>query len=354
MKAAGLLMVFCLGAARAAAPAHADLQAQHREVQACALHIYLLPAGSPPGADADKRGDARPFETMVPLRRRVVRFMPDAPTGLGLLWHDARHVLTTSAVVPTDRRDSTVIAVEDAAGGRQRAEVMGDDPRSGAVLLRLPQPVPQGRPCRWGSAAGLQLGQALIGIGNLGVLRLSVQRGHVTGLQRALPGELTLLIESDVRSGMGMAGGPLLDLDGQVVGVHHAVYGNASAPQMAALALPADALTASAEALLAGRQPLPSRIGLQLNAAEAVDASSFLARDAAVRVIQVEPGSPAARAGLREGDHLLAIDGRPLRDVPAWAQAIAWLPAGRPVRLQLQRGADRLELQLTPEAAAAP
>lgn len=350
MKLAGLLLTLALPAA--AAP---DYAALHREVQACALHIYLLPASPPRSEPEDaKPRDLMRFEQFLQPRRRSPLELPRHPRGLGLLWHDTRHVLSTQAVLPAEEREGAIVVVEDAAGRRQRAEPLGEDPRSGAVLLRLAQAVPEGRPCRWGSAAGLQLGQELVGIGNLGELRLSLQRGQVSGLQRAMPRELTPLIESSVGSGQGMAGGPLLDAEGRVVGVHHAVYGHGASPQMAALALPAEALTAGAELLLAGRRPQISRIGVRMDEAEPADAQAFIERPPGVRISQVEEGGPAARAGLREGDRLLALDGRVLSGQAAWAQAIAWLPAAQAVRVQLQRGAERLELRLMPEALSSP
>lgn len=331
-----------------------DLPALNREMQACVVQVHLL-AGSrePTPTDDLLRRFTMPSDARPTLRH---------PRGLGLLWRDGRHVLTLAHLLGRDK--PALVAVQNEAGRRVAAESLGTDPLSGAWLLRLSEPLPN-PPCRFGSARDLQLGQELLGIGNLLTLNRSLQRGIVAGLGREPDdsgqdlGEP--LIQTDFRSAPGMAGGPLFDLQGRVVGLHDMMLPQGR-QDLAALARPIDDLLRGAEALQAGQARQVSRIGLRMGEPSDAGAAEN-ARDAAavgrrwlagplpgVGVGEVAPGGPADRAGLRAGDRVLAVNDEPVGSEAALARRVARLPAGQPARFSVQRdGAPAVLLRVTPE-----
>jgi serine protease Do len=330
-----------------------DFEALLRGAQFCAVSVLLAPRAGPSEDERSAQHPADDMKRLLPGRSAPRRTqMPTAVSGLGLLWRDARHVLTTQAVVDAESRP----VVEDASGRRQLAERLGQDLLSGAVLLRLPEPVQGGAPCAWGASAGLRLGQDVVAVGHFAELRWTLQRGHVSALRRAMP-DATLVehfIETSARSGPGMAGGPLMDLQGRVVGVNEATYGSAGQPALAALALPIEPLLAAAEALHAGKPPMRAQLGLRLGEEKPTTIEAVLKPQPGVPVEAVDAGRPAEQAGVRVGDRLLALDGRPLDSSRAWTRATARLTPGKPVSLLLRREGQALELRVTPEAAPPP
>lgn len=337
-----------------------DFEALLNTAQACTVTIYLLPSTSA-SADgkADEEGAPLPRSNRPDdLRRwaegnaRRRQQMPSAASGLGLLWRDARHVLTTAAVDDPDARP----VVEDRSGRRQWAERLGHDALSGTLLLRLPEPAKEGAPCAWGAAQDFRLGQEVVAVGHFAELRWTLQRGHVTALRRVMsdPSLVEHYIETSAGSGPGMAGGPLLDLQGRVVGMHEAVYGTSAMPQLVALALPIESMLASAEALLAGKPPVRAHLGLRLGDERPRTPEAFMAPQPGSLVETVSAGGAAAQAGVRVGDRLLALNGRPLNGGRAWARAMARLTPGQAATLRLRRDGKELELQARPEPAPPP
>ncbi len=329
-----------------------DLPALNREMQACVVQVHVQVASREPLAKGQPDDFLRRF--VSPQRQGRPAFQH--PRGLGLLWQDGRHVLSLAHLLGDDR--PTLLAVESESGRRVVADSLGTDPLSGAWLLRLREPLPN-PPCRLGSAKGLQVGQEVLGIGNLTSLQRSLQRGIVAGLGResAAPGQDLgePLIQTDFRSARGMAGGPLFDLQGRVIGLHDLMLSQGG-QDLAALAKPIDELLQGAEVLKAGRARQASRIGLQMGESrdeaddEQADRRWLGGAPSGVGVGRVEPGGPAARGGLREGDRIVAVNDHRVDNPAELARRVARLPVGQVARFSVRRGEhEALELRVVPE-----
>ncbi len=204
------------------------------------------------------------------------------------------------------------------ADGRELAfELVGADPLSDLAVLRVAGEVV---PAELGDAERLRVGQLVVAIGNPHGFAGSVTAGVVSALGRALPirsGTAGRLIENviqtDAALNPGNSGGALADTRGTVVGINTAVAGIGLG-----LAIPIDAATRQIIAALMrdgrfrraylggvlGARPLPPRLARELG------------RSGCVEVVEVVEGGPAARAGLRPGDLIVALAGRPIEDVP--------------------------------------
>jgi S1-C subfamily serine protease len=229
-------------------------------------------------------------------------------------------------------------------------EVVGTDPLSDLAVLRADARDLVAAPL--GDAAGLQVGQLVVAIGNPNGFAGSVTAGVVSALGRSLPVRagnarrvVDNVIQTDAALNPGNSGGALVDGRGRVVGVNTAVAGVGLG-----LAVPIDAHTRRIIAALmadgrvrrawlgvgGGDRPLPPRIVARLG------------RDRGIEIAEVVDGSPAALAGLQPEDLLVEAAGSPLRSVADLQRLMTEEMIGRAVELVVVRGGEERRLSITP------
>jgi S1-C subfamily serine protease len=270
--------------------------------------------------------------------------------GSGFLVTPDGYLLTNHHVAAAGRRVTATL--ED--GSEHGAEHVGSDADTDLALLRVAAGANGGvlPHLTLGTSATLRVGQLVVAIGNPHGLGHTVTAGVVSALGRTLrAGNGRLIdgvIQTDASLNPGNSGGPLLDTRGRVVGVNTALIAGAMS---LCFAVPADtARWVLAELLRHGRVrrawlgiaaqtvPLPRRTVLHHGLAQA----------SAVAVSEVAAGGPAARAGLADGDRIIAIDGEATRDVDALHRLLGGARIGRRVQVQLLRGPRKLALELVP------
>jgi S1-C subfamily serine protease len=236
-----------------------------------------------------------------------------------------------------------------------RADVVGTDPLSDLAVLRTEERDLVA--AELGDASSLRVGQLVVAIGNPHGFGGSVTAGVVSALKRSLPtrsGSTVRIVENviqtDAALNPGNSGGALADGNARLVGINTAVAGVGLG-----LAVPIDDSTRRIVAALMnegrfrraylgiahGPRPLPPRLARELG------------RRTAIEVVEVVPGSPAAKAGVRAEDIIVAIDGRPTEGVGDLQQVTTAEAIGRDVALSVIRQGRALELTLVPEELAA-
>ncbi len=226
----------------------------------------------------------------------------------------------------------------------------GADPLSDLAVLRadgadLPA-------ATLGDADRLTVGQLVVAIGNPFGLAGSVTAGVVSALGRSLPvgrGRARRVVEdviqTDAALNPGNSGGALADSRARVVGVNTAVAGfglglavpiNATTRQIVAALMREGRVRRAYVGIAGGPRPLPPRV------------ASALGRDAGIEVVEVVPGSPAERAGLRAEDLIVDVDGTAVADVGDLQRLMGPDRIGRPVELGVVREGARQSLGLTP------
>lgn len=237
------------------------------------------------------------------------------------------------------------------ADGREVAfEIVGLDPLSDLAVLRA-----EGaglHAAELGDASQLRVGQLVVAIGNPNGFDGSVTAGVVSALGRSLPARsrravrvIDSVIQTDAALNPGNSGGALADSRGRVVGVNTAVAGVGLG-----LAVPIDGATLRViGALMRDGRVRRAYVGLAGGPRPLPPAARSHARTrTCIEVVEVVPGSPAERAGLRPEDLLLEIDGTPLARVEDLQRLMVEELIGTPVTARVVRHGRPLELELVP------
>ncbi|HEX4908512.1 MAG TPA: trypsin-like peptidase domain-containing protein [Actinomycetes bacterium] len=237
------------------------------------------------------------------------------------------------------------------ADGRElRFEVVGRDALSDLAVIRAGGADLE--PVSLGNADRLRVGQLVVAVGNPMGLAGSITAGVVSALGRSFPTSdgrasrlLENVIQTDAALNPGNSGGALVDGRGRMVGVNTAVAGiglglavpvNATTRRIIAALMRDGRFRRAFIGIAGGSRPLPPRV------AKALD------REAGIEIVQVVDGSPADRAGLRNEDLIIDVDGVPVADAGDLQRLMVGERIGRPLPVRAFRGSELLELTVVP------
>jgi serine protease Do len=239
-----------------------------------------------------------------------------------------------------------------ADGGRHRAEVVGFDRRTDIAVLRIGA---SGLPVvSVASGGGVCAGEPVAAIGSPFGFDHSATAGVVSAYPRFIPGsEGVPLIQTDVALNPGSSGGPLFNASGAVVGMNSMIYSASGIYVGVSFALPIDTVLRVARELQADGHAATD-IGVSTQPVTVELARAFrLERVRGLLVVQTRPGWAAARAGLRGGDILLAVNGVDIEPGGDIAKYVAARPALVPLVLRLWRDGAELSIHVEPAREAA-
>jgi S1-C subfamily serine protease len=269
--------------------------------------------------------------------------------GSGFIFTPDGLILTNSHVV----HNATRIEVTVADGRKLPARTIGDDPATDLAVIQI-----EGGglvAASLGDSQRLQVGQLVMAIGSPYGFQSTVTAGVVSALGRSLRSYSGRLIEdviqTDASLNPGNSGGPLVASDGRVVGVNTATILPA---QGICFAIGINTAKFVASRLLRDGRIRRSYIGVS---AQTVPIHRRLVRyydlpkETGVIVLAAEAKSPAQRAGLREGDLLIALDGQPVAGVDDLHRVLSDVKAGANSELVVLRGTERLQIGIRPEEA---
>lgn len=261
--------------------------------------------------------------------------------GSGFVFDDKGHVVTNAHVVD----DASIVKVKLSDERELKAKVLGRDERLDVAVLEIQGAT--GLPhVSLGSSAGLKVGEPVVAIGNAFGLGGTVTSGIVSAKSRTIgAGPYDDFIQTDASINPGNSGGPLFDLKGQVVGMNTAI--NPSG-QGIGFAIPSDAIREVLPQLLERGHVSRGRLGAQIQSIDEPLAKALGLGDTRGALVgDLENNGPAAKAGLREGDVIVAIDGHPVvhaHDLPRMIGAHA---PGSKVALEAKRGSGNVNVSVT-------
>jgi S1-C subfamily serine protease len=274
--------------------------------------------------------------------------------GSGFVFTPDGLILTNSHVV----HDAKRIEVTLADGRHMPAAALGDDPASDLAVIRIEKPrVDEGglTAAALGDSQQLRVGQLVVAIGNPYGFQSTVTAGVVSALGRSLRSYSGRLIDdviqTDAALNPGNSGGPLVDSAGRVVGVNTATILPA---QGICFAIGINTAKFVASRLLRDGRIRRSYIGVSGQTVpihRRVVRFYDLPKESGALVLSVEENSPAKRAGLRDGDVIVALEGKPVAGVDDLHRLLTDVRAGVGSLLTVLRHTEKLEMRIVPEEA---
>jgi len=263
--------------------------------------------------------------------------------GSGVIISPRGYILTNQHVV--EAADEIEVALSD--GKKLAAKVVGNDPETDLAVLRVDA---QNLPAiTLGQAENLKVGDVVLAIGNpLGVGQ-TVTMGIVSALHRTGLRINTFenFIQTDAAINQGNSGGALIDASGSLVGINTAILSQSGGSIGIGFAIPVSTAKQVMEQLIATGAVTRGWVGVELQEITPELADSFkLGTTAGVLVAGVQSGSPADRAGIKPGDIVLTVDGKPVRDPDSVRNLIVALVPGKQTTLGLKRGQKALDLRV--------
>jgi serine protease Do len=266
--------------------------------------------------------------------------------GSGVAISSDGYMLTSAHVVASGQR----LTASFSDGRELNGKVAGADPLSDLAVVQV-----DGRdltPAQLGDADDLRVGQLVVAIGSPMGLAGTVTAGVVSALGRSLPtssgsaGRLVEnVIQTDAALNPGNSGGALADGLGRVVGINTAVAGiglglavpiNDATGKIISALMKEGRVRRAYIGIVGGSRPLPPKI------------SSRLGRDEGIEIVEVVGGSPAARAGLRAEDLIVAVAGEPMEDVGDLQRLMVAERIGQGIQVDVFRDGGFLKLDLIP------
>ena len=288
-----------------------------------------------------------------PFFRRFFN-LPDRPqrqeqaAGSGVIVDAARgYVLTNHHVI----REAEEIIVTLKDRRQFKARLIGGDPGTDVAVLQIqPQDLTA---LKFGDSDQLNVGDYVIAVGNPFGIGQTVTSGIVSALGRtglSVEGYEDF-IQTDASINPGNSGGPLINLRGELIGINTAIVAPSGGNVGIGFAVPSNMAAAVMSQIVRYGEVRRGRLGIEM-----VDVTPAIAKKLGIAVLEgaviagVQSGSPAEKAGLRERDVVVAMNGRPIRSAAELRARLGLTPIGEEVEMRIRRGAETRTLRVRVEA----
>ena len=276
--------------------------------------------------------------------------------GSGVIVSASGYVLTNHHVV--EAADEIEVALAD--GRKLLAKVAGSDPDTDLAVLRVDA---ENLPAiTFGSSENLRVGDVVLTIGNPFNLGHTVTAGIVSALGRTGLGINTFenFIQTDAAINPGNSGGALIDASGNLIGINTAIFSRSGGSMGIGFAIPVSTAKMVLDQIVKNGTVTRGWIGVEVQEITPPIAESFkLGGTRGALIAGVLRGGPADKAGVKPGDVLVEVEGRPVADPTSMLNLIAALPPGKPATMKVKRGGQEIDATITvgrrpkPQARAA-
>ncbi|HZG10242.1 MAG TPA: Do family serine endopeptidase [Allosphingosinicella sp.] len=291
----------------------------------------------------------RRFGAPVPDSNEPPATQRGGSLGSGFVISADGFIVTNNHVVSPSRTGATVdqITVTFADRREFEAELVGRDPASDLAVLKI-----KGNNfpfVRFAQGEQVRVGDWVVAIGNPFGLGGTVTAGIVSALHRNIgAGIYDRYIQTDASINMGNSGGPMFDLNGNVVGINTALISPTGGNVGIGFAIPADQAQPIVEALRRGQRPQRGYIGVSLqNITEDIAGSLGLEKNRGELIRDVTPGAGAARAGIQQGDVVITVNNQPVTPDQSLAYLVSNVRPGTRVPVELIRNGARRTVTVT-------
>ena len=269
--------------------------------------------------------------------------------GSGFIISADGYVVTNNHLIQGANGTGTVDSVTVILQDRKEypARIIGRDSASDLALLKIEgSNFPY---VNWGDSTRARVGDWIVAIGNPYGLGGTVTAGIISALHRGITGAgaYDRYIQTDASINMGNSGGPMFDMQGNVIGINSALISPTGASVGIGLAIPAEAAKPVIEALRRGQRPERGYLGVGLQPVDENTGPALgLPKDRGELVRTVVPGEPAAKAGIQQGDVIVKVGGREVTPDETVSYLIANSSVGSRVPIELIRGGRRMTVQV--------
>ena len=265
--------------------------------------------------------------------------------GSGFIISEDGHILTNNHVVENAEKITVTLGDNE----KVEATLIGADPQSDVALVKIdaPDPLPT---IPLGDSDALEVGEWVIAIGNPFGLNQTVTVGVVSAKGRSRVGinEYENFIQTDAAINPGNSGGPLLNIYGEVVGINSALYSRTGGYMGIGFAIPINMVKSIEDQLQKHGKVTRGWLGVAIQDVDENLAESFgLEKAEGILVSEVQPESPAEKAGVKQGDVLLSLDQIKLKDVADLRNKVALTIPGTSVVINLIRNGKPVDVAVT-------
>ena len=262
--------------------------------------------------------------------------------GTGFVYDTAGNIVTASHVV----EGASAIQVRFKDGATAKATLVGTDPSSDTAVIKVNVASSKLKQLGLADSSAVQPGQGVVAIGSPFGYEESITAGIVSAVDRDIQApngySIPNTIQTDAPINHGNSGGPLIDSSGKVVGVNVQIAaddsGGSSQNAGVGFAVPSNTVKRVVEDLIAGRSVQHAYLGVSVG-------TSTTGPGAVIGTVRA--GGPAAAAGVKSGDVVIAINGKPVTSASELTAAIAALQPGDKAALKVQRGGSTVTLTVT-------
>lgn len=284
--------------------------------------------------------------------------IPQRGTGSGIIVSQDGYILTNNHVI----ENADQIEVTLSTGEKYQAELVGSDPANDIAVIRILNPPPNLPVAPLGDSSNLHVGEFVIAIGNPFGLDRTATLGIISSLNRSIRSEegyiMHGLIQTDASINPGNSGGPLVNLLGEVVGINTAILTTSGGSIGIGFAIPINKAKAIMEEIIRKDREIERRpwLGIRgITVTEELATVLNLPVKEGAMIVEVVPGSPADKAGLRAGqiqviyrgyvltiggDIIIAIDGEKVDSMEKLVEIISKKKVGQEIEITFVRGGE--------------
>lgn len=263
--------------------------------------------------------------------------------GSGFILDNAGHIVTNNHVIQ-DADEVTVILHDDT---RLEAKVIGRDAKTDIAVLKV-EPQAKLAPVRFGDSDAIRVGDWVVAIGNPFGFGGTVTAGIISARGRDInAGPYDDFLQTDASINRGNSGGPMFNLQGEVIGINTAIFSPSGGSIGIGFAIPTNGAQPVIEQLIKHGQVRRGWLGVRIQAVtdEIADALGLKEANGAL-VASIIAGGPAEKAGLKDGDVILEFDGKPVGQMRRLPRLVADTEVGRSVPVKVWRGGRELSMKV--------
>ncbi len=272
-------------------------------------------------------------------------FLRRQSTGSGVVVDTHGYILTNFHVV----EEATRIQVKFTGDTTEyNAKLIGSDPETDLAVIKLESYNRQLVPAKMGNSDGVQGGDWAVAIGSPFGLEATVTAGIISAKGRDIgpDHQLQRFLQTDAAINPGNSGGPLLDIKGEVIGINTAIATDNGGYQGIGFALPINLAANVYNQIVKSGRVSRGSIGIGFDPNQKPETLKVYGSSHGVFVTRVEPGGPAAKAGIKVEDVIVGFNGRPIKDGDDLVNRVSATPVGSEANVEVLRGGKKSNFKL--------